>query len=1107
MDDGYRYPLFYRVPDRWQHSTIIVYKIKTSFLTSEFNTITMKKIGLFLLAAITGWQTMAQESPSWLRYSAISPDGKTIVFAYKGDLYRVATAGGTAIALTVHEAHDYMPVWSHDGKTIAFASDRFGNFDIFVMPAEGGEAKRVTYHSASEYPYSFSNNDSEILFGATRMDMASNRNFPTGSQPELYSVSIKGGKVTQVFTTPAEEVKLSSNGQFMLYQDKKGGENAWRKHHTSAIARDIWLYDTKSGTHTKITDFAGEDRSPVFTDKDQAFYYLSEESGSFNVYKKVLNGGKPQQLSSFKKHPVRFLSASNDGLLCYSYDGALYTQKGNSAAQKVNIRITSDTRGNNEKPLSVTGGARDVSVSPNGKEVAFIYRGEVFVTSVEGGVTKRITNTPEQERLVSFSPDGKALLYASERGNSWKIFETRKQRDEEPYFYASTVLKETPLVVNEKENYQPVYSPDGKEIAYIENRMTLRIYNIASKQARTLLSDKELFSMGDNDQYFQWSPDSKWILFDYAVPGIAPGEVGIIAADGKGKVTNLTENGFNDSRAKWIMGGKGMLWFSNRDGLKSVAQSGGSQSDVYALFFTQDAFDKFKLSKADAALLKEEEDNKAKADTSKKKETKKDSVVIDWDGLTIRKAKLTIHSSSLSDALVSKDGETLYYLARFEKGSNLWSTNLRTKETKMLVPLNAGGGSMTWDKEQKTIFLAADGSISKIDPTSGKRDMISINGEMVLNTAAERRFMFEHVWRRTKETFYTRTMHGVDWDSYKPDYEKYLPHIGDNYDFAEMLSELLGELNVSHSGASYNNTMPDGDATASLGVLYDQAYTGNGYKIAELIKDGPLDKAGLNIKAGMVLESVDGETIAPDKDLAQYLNRKSGKNTLLVFTDNGAKKEVSIKPISQGEENGLLYKRWVRRNQEEVDRLSNGQLGYVHIPGMNDGAYRTTYEEVMGKYAGRKGIVIDTRFNGGGDLVADLAMFLSGKKFMDYTTDNRSNGYEPNFRWTKPSISLANEANYSDGHCYAYAYQELKLGKLVGMPVPGTCTFAGWEALQDNSIRWGVPPLGVKSNDGKYLENHQTLPDIQLRNDYEVVSKGKDQQLEAAVNALMKEIK
>jgi hypothetical protein len=204
----------------------------------------------------------AQTPPGWLRYPAISPDGKTIVFTYKGDLYRVPASGGTAIPLTAHEAHDFMPVWSHDGRQIAFASDRYGNFDVFVIPAEGGEASRATFHSAQEYPYSFSSDDKFILFGATRMDAASNRGFPTGSQPELYRVPAGGGRVEQVLTTPAEDVKVSRNGQFLIFQDKKGGENAWRKHHTSAIARDIWVYDSKAGTDRKITTFAGEDRNP-----------------------------------------------------------------------------------------------------------------------------------------------------------------------------------------------------------------------------------------------------------------------------------------------------------------------------------------------------------------------------------------------------------------------------------------------------------------------------------------------------------------------------------------------------------------------------------------------------------------------------------------------------------------------------------------------------------------------------------------------------------------------------------------------------------------------------------------------------------------------------
>jgi C-terminal processing protease CtpA/Prc/Tol biopolymer transport system component len=936
------------------------------------------------------------------------------------------------------------------------------------------------------------------------MDAATNRQYPTGSLPELYQVPVAGGRPIQLLTTPAEFVSVSANGQQLLYEDRKGGENVWRKHHTSAIARDIWLYDSRAGTHTQITTFAGEDRNPVFTDGDRAMFYLSEESGTFNVHKVALGGGKSQQLTQFKGPPVRFLSTSTDGTLSFGHDGLLYTMKEGSQPRLVPVSIAADARGNNERVLNVTGGARDLAVAPSGKEVAFIFRGDVFVSSVEGGITKRVTNTPEGEVGVRFSPDGNSLVYASERGGRWAIYQSQRRRSAEPHFYASTVIDETALVANDRQNYQPSFSPDGKELAFIEDRNVLRVMNLATKQVRTLLTDRELFSNNPN-HHFEWSPDGKWMLFDLSVPGIAPGEVGLISTDGRGTVHNLTESGFNDGGGTWILGGKAMLWFSNRDGLKSVAQTGGTQQDAYAMFFDREAYDRFQLSKADAALAKEIEDrDKPKGDSTKSAAATTAPLTLDLDDLEFRKARLTLHSSSLGDALLSKDGETLYYLARFEKGMNLWSTSVRTKETKMLVQLNANGGSMQWDKEQKSIFLLADGGISRIDPATAKREAVALSGELAFDQQAEREAMFDHVWRKTRDTFYTKGYHGVEWSSMRPLYARYLPHIGNSYEFSEMLAEMLGELNVSHSGSAFSGTrQPGEDETASLGAFFDMTRTAAGVRIDEVLKGEPLDRATTAVKAGAVIEAVDGVTIGADRDIAELLNRKADRNVLLSIDEGGAKREIVVKPIAPADENRLLYRRWVQRNADEVDRLSQGKLGYVHIPGMNDGAYRTTFEEVMGKYATRQGVVIDTRNNGGGDLVADLAMFLSGKKFFDYTTDTRSSGYEPNFRWTKPTVALANEANYSDGHCFAYAYKEQHIGKLIGMPVPGTCTFAGWESLQDG-IRWGVPGLGVKDAvTGKYLENMQTEPDILVRNEYSQVAKGRDQQLEAAVKSLL----
>lgn len=1058
---------------------------------------------LTLAALAAATPTHAQSDASWMRYPAISPDGQTIVFTYMGDLYRVAAAGGVATPLTTHPAHDFMPVWSRDGRQIAFASDRHGNFDIFVMPAAGGEARRLTFHSAPEYPYSFSHDNRQVLFGAARMDVAANRLYPIGSQPELYQVAVAGGRPEQLLTSPAEEVSVSRDGRYIVYQDNKGRENPWRKHHTSAITRDIWVYDRQANTHRQVTTFNGEDRSPVLAADDRAFYYLSEQSGTFNVHRMNLDGTGDTQLTRFSGIPVRFLSRADNGTLAFGHDGQVHTMAPGAQPRRVAVTITADAKANNERVVTVTGGVGQLAVSPTGKEVAFIFRGDVFVTSVEGTATKRITTTPDAETGVSFSPDGKALLYSSPRGGRWAVYEARRTRESEPYFHAATLITETPVIANAEQNSGARYSPDGTEIAYLENRTTLRVYTIATRQTRTLLTDQHIWGTGPT-QHFQWSPDGKWILFNLSVPGVAPGEVGLVRADGSGTPINLTQSGFADRGATWIMGGQAMLWFSNRHGLKAVAQTGGSQTDAYAMFFTQAAWDRFNLSREEFALVKEAEDSAAKAKPDSVKAAAAAGVTLELDGVEDRVARLTIHSSSMGDAMVSKDGETLYYLARFERGLNLWSTSIRSRETRQLIALNANSGTLAWDKEHKNIFLLADGGLSKIDPATSRRETISIRSEMRADTRAERAAAFDHVWRRVRDTYYTRTFHGVNWTALRPAYEKYLPHIGNNFEFSEMLAEMLGELNVSHSGSTYSASQPTDDATASLGVILDQAHRGAGVRIAEVIKGGPLDKAGMNVTAGTIIESVDGDAIAPDRDLAEFLNRKAGQNVLLGLLAGSTRRDLVVRPVTGGQENQLLYTRWVERNRAEVERLSNGRLGYVHIPGMNDGAYRTTIEEVMGRHITREGIVVDTRFNGGGDLVADLAMFLSGKAFFDYTTDTRSSGFEPNFRWTKPSVSLVNEANYSDGHCYAWAYKELGIGPLIGMPVPGTCTFAGWDTIE-GGVRWGAPGLGVKDvTTGRYLENWETDPDIRVMNEFLPASRGQDQQLEAAVRELLR---
>jgi len=451
----------------------------------------------------------------------------------------------------------------------------------------------------------------------------------------------------------------------------------------------------------------------------------------------------------------------------------------------------------------------------------------------------------------------------------------------------------------------------------------------------------------------------------------------------------------------------------------------------------------------------------------------------------------------------------LYFLARYDKDFNLWSIDLRKKEAKQEVALNMKRGKMEWDKEMKNIFLLADGKLSKIDLEKSKNEPVKINGELKIDKAKEYQSMFNHVVERTQKGFYSKAYHGVNWDENAKNHEKYLTGINNGYDFAEMLSEMLGELNSSHSGARYSPRSEEGDNTSSLGIFIDYKYEGDGVKIAGIISEGPMDKAKINVKPGFIIQQIDGETITANRDLSEFLNRKQDKFTLLKVLDpaNNSIQEITVKPISLGEESALLYKAWVKRNQAEVDSLSHGQLGYVHIPGMSDGPYREIYKEMMGKYYDRKGIVVDTRNNAGGDLVSDLTMFFTGKKYIEYGNDTRMFGSEPPFRWTKPTVAMFNEANYSDGDCFACGYSQLGIGKTVGMPVPGTCSWASWETLADKNIRWGMVPISSKDMYGEWMENLETEPDYIIKNDPALVGNGKDQQLEKAVEVLLEMVK
>ena len=601
------------------------------------------------------------------------------------------------------------------------------------------------------------------------------------------------------------------------------------------------------------------------------------------------------------------------------------------------------------------------------------------------------------------------------------------------------------------------------------------VLNLETKKVRQVTDGSTWFSTGGGFDY-SWSPDGKWFTLEFIGNRHDPySDIGMVSAQG-GKIINLTNSGYTSGSPRWVLDGNAILFITERYGMRAHA-SWGSLNDVMLVFMNQDAYDKFRLSKEDYELQKELEkeqkntteakkNDKKKGDNKEKSEEKKEEkvkdIVVELNNIEDRIVRLTPNSSDLGSAIITKDGETLYYLSAFEGGYDLWKMNLRKKDTKLLHKMDAGWANMEMDKDGKNLFLLGSNTMQKMGTDSESLKPISYQAHVKMDLAAERDYMFNHVYKQEQKRFYNLNMHGIDWDAMTKAYRKFLPHIDNNYDFAELLSEYLGELNVSHS----------------------------------------------KVKAGNIIEKIDGQEITPESDYSVLLNGKARKKTLVTLYNPQTKErwEEVVVPVSNGVMSDLLYARWVKQRAADVDKWSNGRLGYVHIESMGDDSFRSVYSDILGKYNNREGIVIDTRFNGGGRLHEDIEILFSGKKYFTQVVRGREACDMPSRRWNKPSIMVQCEANYSNAHGTPWVYSHQKIGKLVGMPVPGTMTSVSWETLQDPTLVFGIPVIGYRLPDGSYLENSQLEPDIKVANSPETVVKGEDTQLKAAVDELLKEI-
>ncbi len=1112
---------------------------------------------LSLLTAFVGGSFICSASamtPLWLRSSAISPDGQTIVFAYKGDLFTVSSKGGQARQLTSNAAWDGTPVWSPSGKRIAFASERLGSLDIFIINNDGSDLKRLTTRSSAETPLAFISDD-ELLFSSAGIPTAYNRQFPSNTFTHIYKIRTReGARPERVSDISAGNIAVIPGNQ-LVYDAVKGYEDPMRKHQTSSIARDLWLIDLQGKavkgksqpTYRQLTTTATDDRCPVYVAQTQTLYWLSEQSGTFNIYSTSLDGKAPaKRLTDFNGMPVRYLTASANGTLCFSWDGELYTMQAGERPKKVNIDIIADSNERDQLQRIFSSGATSVVHSPKNNEIAFILGGDVYVTSGDYKTTKQITDGPGRERSVSFSDDGRSLVYDSERQGRWSIYRTTiKNKDEKQFTYATEITEERLTPENET-SFEPVYSPDGKRIAYLRNRQEICVIDAKTKAITTVMPAKYQYSYSDGDQAFAWSPNSKYLLSHYiGTGGWNNTDIALIPADGRGKIVNLTNSGYSESNPRWVLDGKAFIFQSDRAGMRSHG-SWGAEYDLYITFINDQAYERFCMNKEERQRFDEAEkelkdkekkekdeiekkekekrekasrkrekmsdEQKKKADEKaekakkerEEKEHKADSIKaanpeLNLNDLELRTVRLTFNSGRIGDAVLNKEGTKLYYVAAtFPNGTALWERDLEKGSTTQKAS-GVGFSSFDLSRDGKTAYYSSGGQIKKLEIESGKVSNIDFECFHTDYPAATREGYFNHVWHQTREKLFDPQMNGADWNSLRERYARFLPHIGNNRDLAEMVSELLGELNVSHTGCRYRPA-PSALATADFGAFLDDSYTGDGLRITELIPGTPLTRLK-GIGAGSIITHIDGHKIEAGADYFPLLAGKATRPLRLTIKDaKGGSKDYTVRLANDYSDE--LYRRWVNRNERLVDSLSKGRLAYVHIRAMNSQSFHDLYQRLLSdSNRNRDAVIVDTRHNGGGWLHNDVCELLSGKATMVYTPRGQYIGTDPYNRWTKPSCMLICEDNYSNAHGTPWLYKELGIGPLVGAPVPGTMTAVWWETIGD--LTFGIPQVGAKDNRGNYLENQQLEPDHLIISQPADLLHGRDLQLEKAVEIML----
>ncbi|MBY0065914.1 S41 family peptidase [Empedobacter falsenii] len=1039
----------------------------------------MKKIVFTLLSAFAISQVSAQEKVYFTSTPSLSPDAKTVYFSYDGDIWSTDINGGNAARITALEGEEINPRVSPDGKWLAFSSNQYGNYDIYIMPINGGQIKQLTFHQAKDEVESWSWDSKSIYF-------TSNQNNGFGS----FKIDLDGKTPEALFTNyfnTTNGLVETPQGEYIFTNSSESASQVTRKRYKGENNPDLLGYNPTTKSYKQYTDYNGKDFNPT-VDKNGIIYFISDENnGEYNLYQ--LANGKKEALTKFETSIKKPFVSADGSKVVFEKDYQLFVYDVKTKTSKpLTINVNSNKSLEKEQNFEVDNNIDYFDISPDGKKMAFVSRGIIFVSDNEGKFVNQISDGKERVLEVKWLKDNKNLIFnQTYKGyqNWFKISADGKGKVEQ-------------LTSDLRNNRDITFNNDLSQAVYLSGRDEVRLLDLKSLKSSTIVKD-EIWAFQNSKPSF--SPNDEYVLFSAK----RNFELDIFIHNIKKNTTvNLTNTGVSEADPTWSPDGKYIYFSSDR---KNPSYPLGMQeSSIYRA--SLDWFDQaYKSEKFDNLFVEEK-----KVEKKEKKEEKNDfkALTINPEGFLERIELVTDRFGYQTNPFVFADDKKqfLFYNTNQENGKfQLYrKTTADFEEDKTDKIFNKGADFIL--KNEKNLYALIDNSVYKFGINSTNPEKVSIKYNFNKNLASEFNQMYEEAWAGVEENFYDENFHGIDWKAKKEQYATFLPYVNNRNDLRILLNDMLGELNSSHLGFSSfgkEESRRLNYFTNETGIIFkkDQPFA-----VEKILRKSPAFLKNVDVQEGDILVSVNGQKIDPNQNRETYFTTpKKLEELTLEFDRKGKTISTKIHPISNNELKSLLYDEWIYENRQRVKKLSNDRIAYSYMKNMSTSELDVFLLDMVEQENRKDGVILDLRFNTGGNVHDKVLNFLSQRPYLKWKYREGQLTVQPNFAPSgKPIVLLINEYSLSDAEMTAAGFKALKLGKIIGQETYRWIIFTSGKGLVDGSF-YRLPSWGTYTLDGQNLEKTGVKPDIYIKNTFLDRLENKDPQLERAIQEVMKELK